>query len=132
MPIASCYPFLTLIIAAIFLGEPLTFRSISGAVLVIVGVIIVALPRCALAEAEGQQRQMLIANHWSGVGIAAGSASCAAAITLTRVAIANIAVLIADMIRLPFSAALCALISTVERRTAQLRSRGRTAPTPRS
>lgn len=117
MPIASCYPFLTLIIAAVFLGEPLTPRAIGGAVLVIAGVILVALPRRALAETGGAQRQALTANHWLGVGIAIGSALCAAAaITLTRIAVVDIDVLAANMIRLPFGAALCALISTAERR----------------
>lgn len=119
MPIASSYPFLTLFIAAFTLGESLTIRSIGGAALVIVGVILVALPRRALADAEGSQHQALTTNHWIGVGIAVGSALCAAAaVTLTRIAVVDIDILSANMIRLPFGAALCALISTAERRKA--------------
>ncbi len=119
MPIASSYPFLTLFIAAFVLGEPLTARSLGGAALVIVGVILVALPRRALIEAEGGQHQALTTNHWIGVGIAVASALCAAAaVTLTRIAVVDIDILAANMVRLPFSAALCALISTAERRKA--------------
>ena len=119
MPIASSYPFLTLFIAAFVLGEPLTPRSLGGALLVIGGVILVALPRRALADATGSQHQALTTNHWIGVGIAIASAFCAAAaITLTRSAIVDVDVLAANMVRLPFSAALCAVISTVERRKA--------------
>jgi transporter family protein len=119
MPIASSYPFLTLFIAAFTLGESLTVRSVGGAVLVIAGVILVALPRRALAEVDGSQHQALTTNHWLGVGIAVGSALCAAAaVTLTRIAVVDIDILSANMIRLPFSAALCAAISTAERRKA--------------
>jgi drug/metabolite transporter (DMT)-like permease len=119
MPIASSYPFLTLFIAALALGERLTARAVGGAILVIVGVILVALPRRALIDAEGNQHRALTTNHWIGVGIAIGSALCAAAaVTLTRTAIVDIDILAANMIRLPFGAALCALISTAERRKA--------------
>lgn len=119
MPIASSYPFLTLFVAAIILGEPLTARSVGGAILVIAGVILVALPRRALADADDSQHRALTTNHWIGVGIAIASALCAAAaVTLTRLAVVNIDVLAANMVRLPFSAALCAIISTAERRKA--------------
>ncbi len=119
MPIASSYPLLTLFIAALALGEPLTIRAVGGAALVIVGVILVALPRRALADVDSSQHRALTTNHWIGVGIAIGSALCAAAaVTLTRSAIVDIDVLAANMVRLPFSAAVCAIISTAERRKA--------------
>jgi len=118
MPIASSYPLLTLFIAALALGEPLTIRAVGGAALVIIGVVLVALPRRALVDADDQHRA-LTTNHWIGVGIAIGSALCAAAaVTLTRSAIVDVDVLAANMVRLPFSAALCAIISTAERRKA--------------
>lgn len=117
LPISSCYPIFTLIIAAIFLSEALTPRAIGGALLVIVGVILVALPRRALAE-DGQVGQTaLTSGHWVGVACAFAAAICVAfATTLTRVAIEDIDILAANLLRLPFSAALCGVISTVERR----------------
>ena len=130
MPIASSYPLLTLGIAALVLGEPLTIRSLGGAILVIGGVILVALPRRALTDSMDGQHRASTANHWIGVGLAVGSALCAAAaVTLTRTAIVDIDILAANMIRLPFSAALCALISTAERRKAPWRiARGSYGP----
>lgn len=116
MPIASCYPLLTMVIAALFLGETIRPRAVGGALLVIVGVVLVALPRRPL-EAELAQHQALTANHWIGVGLALASALCAAgATTLTRVAITDIDLIAANMLRLPFSAAVCAVISVGERR----------------
>jgi len=44
MPISSCFPLFTIVIAAIFLGERITGRTVIGAVLVIAGVVLVALP----------------------------------------------------------------------------------------
>lgn len=115
MPIASCYPLLTMVIATLFLGETVRPRAVGGALLVIAGVILVALPRRAL-EAEAT-RQAFTSNHWIGVGLALASALCAAgATTLTRVAVVDIDLIAANMIRLPFSAAVCALISVAERR----------------
>ncbi len=117
MPIASCYPLLTLIIAAAFLGEQIRPQAVAGALLVIAGVVLVALPRRPL-EAELAQHKALTANHWIGVGLALASALCAAgATTLTRVAVSDIDLIAANMIRLPFSAAICAIISVAERRT---------------
>jgi transporter family protein len=115
MPIASCYPLLTMVIATLFLGETVRPRAVGGALLVIVGVILVALPRRALSDDVG--RQAFTTNHWIGVGLALASALCAAgATTLTRVAVVDIDLIAANMIRLPFSAAVCAVISVAERR----------------
>src|SRR6185503_11411541 len=47
MPISSCFPLFTLAIAAVFLDEPITVRTVAGAALVIGGVVLVALPRRA-------------------------------------------------------------------------------------
>jgi drug/metabolite transporter (DMT)-like permease len=120
MPISSCYPLFTLIIAAAYLGERFTPRAVGGALLVIVGVILVALPRRALAEdgaAGAPGPATPTGGHWVGVACALAAAVCVAgATTLTRVAIEEIDILAANMLRLPFSAALCALISTAERR----------------
>lgn len=117
MPISSSSPLLTMAIAAATLGEAITPRAVGGAMLVIVGVIMVALPRRALDEAERAQRRELTANHWLGVGLALAAAICsAAATTLTRAAIVDIDILSANLLRLPFSAVLCAAIGTAQRR----------------
>jgi DME family drug/metabolite transporter len=116
LPISSSYPLFTLIIAAVFLSEALTLRSVGGVLLVIAGVILVALPRRALVE-EGASAIASLSGHWSGVACAVASALCSAgATTLTRLAIERVDVLSANMLRLPFSAILCALISTAGRR----------------
>jgi DME family drug/metabolite transporter len=117
MPISSCYPLLTLLIAATFLGEPITPRAVGGALLIIAGVVLVALPRRALIEEGRAHQRALTTNHWIGVALALASAICAAgATTLTRVAIRDIDIFTANMLRLPFSAVLCAIIGTVQRR----------------
>ena len=117
MPIGSASPLLTLLIAAVTLGEPITPRAVGGAALVIVGVIMVALPRRALDELELAQRRALTSNHWIGVGLSLAAAICAAAAnTLTRAAIVDLDILSANMLRLPFSAALCAILGTAQRR----------------
>lgn len=117
LPIASCYPLFTLLIAAVTIGEVPTSRAILGALFVIAGVILVALPRRALAD-EGTTRQTApLAGHWLGVTLALASAICVAVATiLTRVAIRDLDILAANMLRLPFSATLCTLISTAQRR----------------
>ncbi len=116
MPIASCYPLFTLIIAAVSLGEAPTVRAIVGALLVVAGVILVALPRRTLVEGT-LVRLPQHTGHWMGVAFALASAVCVAGATaLTRVAIQDFDILTANMFRLPFSATLCTLISTVERR----------------
>ena len=128
MPIASCYPLFTLLIAAVALGEVPTARAIIGALLVVAGVVLVALPRRALV-AEGATGITVASVHWSGVACALASAVCVAGATaLTRVAIQDIDILAANMLRLPFSATLCAVISTVERRQPPWRVERRSIP----
>ncbi len=117
LPISSCYPIFTLIIAAAFLSERYTPRAIGGALLVIVGVVLVALPRRPLAEEGTASLPAPSRAHWVGVACAFAAAVCVACATiLTRVAIEGIDILAANLLRLPFSATLCAVISTVERR----------------
>jgi transporter family protein len=117
MPIASSYPLVTLLIAAVTLGEPFTWRAAAGAVLVVAGVVLVVLPRRML-EADGSVRRALpIAGYWGGVALALAASVClAAANILTRVALRDLDVVVANMLRLPFGAALCALIGTAQRR----------------
>ncbi len=119
MPIASSYPLVTLLIATVTLGELPTPRATVGTLLVVAGVILVALPRRALLEdGDGGTRRFTPApGHWLGVAFALGSALCIAGATiLTRVAIREIDVITANMLRLPFGAVLCAGISVAQRR----------------
>ncbi len=117
LPIASSYPLLTILLATATLGEHLSARISIGATLVIAGVTLVALPRRSLGEQQGWQRPHAD-GHRAGVAFALGSAVCAAAATvLTRIALrGDLDILAANMLRLPFSAVLCALISTSQRR----------------
>jgi drug/metabolite transporter (DMT)-like permease len=129
MPIASCYPLFTLAIAAVALSEVLTARAIIGALLVVAGVVLVALPRRALVVEGAPHEAKISSVHWSGVACALASAVCVAGATaLTRVAIQDIDILAANMLRLPFSATLCAVISTVERRQPPWRVERRSIP----
>lgn len=122
LPISSSYPLLTLLLATTTLGEQLTARIVAGAVLVIVGVTLVALPRRSLREQEGQRHRRRIGRMeggGAGVAFALGSAVCVAAATaLVRVVLrgGNVDVLAANMIRHPVSAVLCTLISVFQRR----------------
>jgi len=117
MPIASSYPLITLLIATATLGEIPTPRAALGTVLVVAGVTLVALPRRALATSGAAPRFTPAAGHWAGVALALASAVCIAGATiLTRVAIREIDILAANMLRLPFGALLCAIIGTVQRR----------------
>lgn len=117
MPIASSYPLVTLLIAAATLGEPFTLRAAAGAVLVVAGVVLVVLPRRTL-EADGTVRRAIpVAGYWVGVAMAVAASVClAGANILTRVALRDLDVVVANMLRLPFGALLCGLIGTAQRR----------------
>lgn len=117
MPIASSYPLVTLLIATATLGETPTVRAAIGTVLVIVGVILVALPRRALDAAGAKRFAAPAAGHWAGVAFALAAAVCLAVATiLTRVALREIDALAANVLRLPFGALLCTLIAVAQRR----------------
>lgn len=118
MPITCSYPLVTLLIAVATLGERPSPRATVGTVLIVIGVILVALPRRALVE-EGTRRAAPAAGHWAGVTFALAAAVCMAAATvLTRVALRDIDVVAANMLRLPFAAVLCGAIGTTQRRQA--------------
>lgn len=116
MPITASSPLLTLLIASVTLGEQFTARALVGTVLVVLGVILVALPRRALYAATTPQPHAT-SEHWLGVSLAAASAVCMAlAAILTRAALHDIEPITANMLRLPFGALLCMMIGTVQRR----------------
>jgi drug/metabolite transporter (DMT)-like permease len=123
MPIASSYPLVTLLIAAASLGEAPRPRAAAGTALVVAGVILVALPRRALGDAgEVRHHARPAGGHWAGVAFALGSAVCIAGATiLTRVALRDLDVVAANMLRLPFAALTCAAIAVAQRRQAPWR-----------
>lgn len=122
MPITCSYPLVTLLIAVVALGERPSVRAAVGTVLIVVGVILVALPRRALAEEGVAHPTAPPAGHWAGVAFALAAAICMAAATvLTRVALRDIDVISANMLRLPFAAILCGAIGTTQRRQAPWR-----------
>jgi DME family drug/metabolite transporter len=112
MPISSCFPLFTIAIAAILLGERITGRTIIGAVLVIAGVVLVALPsRVATVNVtEGSAPPPSL--YWIGVAMALGAAICwSCSTTLSRIALRDIDVITANTIRMPFSAAVSLLLN---------------------
>lgn len=110
MPISSCFPLFTIAIAAVFLNERITARTVGGAILVIVGVTLVALPRRAGVEVTAQGG-VLPAGYWLGVGMALTAAVCwSVSTTFSRVAMQGTDVITANTIRLPFSALVSLLI----------------------
>jgi drug/metabolite transporter (DMT)-like permease len=117
MPIASSYPLVTVLIAVPILGEPFTLRAVAGAVLVVGGVVLVVLPRRALDATGTPHHVAPVTGYWVGVALALAASVClAVANILTRVALRDLDVVTANMLRLPFGAVLCALIGTVQRR----------------
>lgn len=121
LPIASAYPLLTVPLAMATLGEVPTTRLFGGALLVVAGVTLVALPR-GTRRSGGVGPPSTGTGHGAGVALALGSAACVAAATaLTRAALRDVDILAANMLRLPFSAVLCTAISTAQRRQAPWR-----------
>ncbi|HEY8599059.1 MAG TPA: DMT family transporter [Thermomicrobiales bacterium] len=111
MPISSCFPLFTIAIAAIFLGERITGRTVIGALLVIGGVVLVALPsRTGVVGATAGAPP--IPRYWIGVAMALTAAICwSCSTTLSRIALRDIDVITANTIRMPFSAAVSLLLS---------------------
>ena len=115
MPISSCFPLFTVLVAAAILSEPITLRSIGGAVLVIAGVIIVALPRRGTVEVDTEEpaaeRAAASRYYWIGVAMAITAAICwSFSTTLIRVGVREIDVITANTVRLPFSAFVSFLV----------------------
>ncbi len=114
MPISACFPLFTILIAAAVLGEPITLRSLLGAVLVIAGVILVALPqRGTVDEAQNDATQRAAASrfYWIGVAMAFGAAICwSCSTTFTRIAVREIDVITSNTVRLPISALISFMI----------------------
>lgn len=111
MPISSCFPLFTIVIAAVLLDERITGRTVIGALLVIGGVVLVALPsRTGVVGAVAGAPP--IPRYWIGVAMALTAAICwSCSTTLSRIALRDIDVITANTIRMPFSAAVSLLLS---------------------
>jgi drug/metabolite transporter (DMT)-like permease len=111
MPISSCFPLFTVLVAAVILGEPITLRSVGGAILVIAGVILVALPRRGPVEIDTEARAAASRHYWIGVAMALTAAICwSFSTTLIRIGVREIDVITANTVRLPFSALVSFLV----------------------
>jgi len=109
LPISGAYPIFTLVIAAIFLGEPVTVRAVVGTLLVVGAVIMIAMPgrsihasRTPLGDPPSARGFML------AVGAAMG---WALSTTFLRIGVSHFDVIAASCIRLPFSALVLALLA---------------------
>jgi DME family drug/metabolite transporter len=112
MPISSCFPLFTIAIAAVFLGEQITVRTVAGAALVVGGVVLVALPRRAGVEERPEARPPSSAGYWIGVGMALTAALCwSCSTTLSRVSLRDIDVITANTLRMPFGALVSLLLN---------------------
>lgn len=110
MPISSCFPLFTIAIAAAFLGEQITWRTLLGTALVLGGVLLVALPRRAGVE-DASTTSSLPAGYWAGVAMALTAAVCwSLSTTSARLAMNNLDVVTANTVRIPFSALISSLI----------------------
>jgi drug/metabolite transporter, DME family len=111
MPISSCFPLFTVLIAAVILGETITLCSLGGAVLVIAGVILVAIPRRGTVEEDTEERAAASRYYWVGVSMALVAAICwSFSTTLIRIGVRDIDVITANTVRLPFSAFVSSLV----------------------
>ena len=95
MPLTSTYPFFTLILALLFLGERLSWAIVGGAVLITGGAYLLAFPRGKIrssAEAEGDLR---------GVALALVAAICWAVSTvMLRLGLEGVDIAVASFIRM--------------------------------
>lgn len=94
MPIASSYPLLTLALAAIFLGESITWITALGTLLVVAGVYLVATP-------PAQSAASIVPANKEGVGLALIAAVCWALSTaILKIGITDLDILAAAGVRM--------------------------------
>lgn len=103
MPISSINPLMTLILAVIFLGEPLTWGAVGGTVLVIGGIYLLAFPYNPL-EQGGRLRG---SSEKLGLLLALAAAACWSLSTiLLKIGLASVDLLVANVIRMSMSGVL--------------------------
>ncbi|MHB0871007.1 MAG: DMT family transporter [Chloroflexota bacterium] len=103
MPISSVNPMMTLVLAVIFLGEPLTWGAVGGTVLVIGGIYLLAFPYNPL-EQGGQLRG---SSEKLGLLLALAAAVCWSLSTiLLKIGLASVDLFVANAIRMSMAAVL--------------------------
>jgi drug/metabolite transporter (DMT)-like permease len=102
MTISTTYPLGAAVIAALFLGEPLTLPIIAGSLLTLAGLVLIAAP---WAERPPEER------FWFGVGTAAvASFAWALSTVLVKPPLAEMDAVTAQAIRLPLASAFLWLL----------------------
>jgi DME family drug/metabolite transporter len=105
-PISGSFPLFTLLLAGVFLGEPVGWREVIGCLVTLGGVMLVAMP----AKQDGQPALDRRTNA-IGVALALGAAVLwAASSTVVKFGLENIDVVTANAIRLPVAAAVLLLM----------------------
>jgi drug/metabolite transporter (DMT)-like permease len=111
MPLSAVYPFFTLILALLFLGEELSWGMVGGALLITGGAYLLAFPRGSGRISSSAAREMDV----KGVVLAVLAALCWAVDTvMLRVGLEGVHVAVANAVRL--SAVAIALFAVLLRR----------------
>jgi drug/metabolite transporter (DMT)-like permease len=98
LPLSNVYPFFTLLLALLFLDEPVGWAVAGGAALIVSGAYLLAFPRRSKAIPMAAEHQDL---DLKGVALALAAAVCWGASTvLLRLGLENVSVPVANVIRL--------------------------------
>lgn len=97
MPLTATYPFFTLVLALVFLVEPLTWAIVGGALLITAGAYLLAFARGSGKTGNPAPREMDV----TGVGLALAAAMCWAISTvILRLGLEGVDVAVANSVRL--------------------------------
>lgn len=120
MPISDTYPLITLILAVFLLAEPITPRLVAGTVLVVGGVVLLALP--ADVGPSGWTGFLTGANRLGLLAAALTACGWAISATALKLGLANLDVLMCNVLRLATSSAsLLAIAAVAEPKSLDLR-----------
>lgn len=96
MPLSAIYPLFTMLFALLFLDEPVGWGTAVGAMLIVVGSYLLAVP-ARINRSSSSTRQV----DWVGTGMAIVSAVCWGASTvMVRIGVEGVSVPVANAIRL--------------------------------
>lgn len=118
MTIATTYPLLAAILAAAFLGEPISPRVAMGAAVTLAGLALIVSARPGPASEAFQP-------GWGFAGASVASLSWAVSVVLMRIPLHEVDVLTAQAVRLPAAGALLLMTPWVRSGVGRLRGSGR-------